>query len=39
MILRAYELDAVDQEVPVAAGITLRADGPARCLLRPVGAS
>lgn len=39
MILREYELEAVDQEVPVHAGITLRADAPARCLLRPVGAS
>ena len=35
MVLRAYELDAVDQEVPVAAGITLQATGPARVRLRP----
>ncbi|MFE0192805.1 cytochrome P450 [Streptomyces sp. NPDC058989] len=34
-LLRAYELEAVDQEVPVAAGITLQAAGPARVRLRP----
>ncbi|MFG2136858.1 cytochrome P450 [Streptomyces sp. NPDC048650] len=34
-LLRAYELEAVDREVPVAAGITLQATGPARVRLRP----
>ncbi|MFD9335107.1 cytochrome P450 [Streptomyces sp. NPDC060028] len=34
MILRAYEFEAVDTEVPVTAGITLRTTGPARCRLR-----
>ncbi|MFG2994210.1 cytochrome P450 [Streptomyces sp. NPDC048257] len=34
MILRAYEFEAVDTEIPVAAGITLRTDGPARCRIR-----
>ncbi|RSS66113.1 cytochrome P450 [Streptomyces sp. WAC06614] len=34
MMLRAYEFEAVDTEVPVSAGITLRAEGPARCRLR-----
>ncbi|MFI9049138.1 cytochrome P450 [Streptomyces sp. NPDC053427] len=33
-LLRACELEAVDQEVPVAAGITLQATGPARVRLR-----
>ncbi|MDT9687609.1 cytochrome P450 [Streptomyces sp. P9(2023)] len=37
MILQAYDLEAVDTEVPVAAAITLRATGPARCRLRPRG--
>ncbi|MFI9580357.1 cytochrome P450 [Streptomyces sp. NPDC052236] len=37
MILQEYELEAVDVEVPVSTGITLRAAGPARCVLRPVG--
>ncbi|MER0478899.1 cytochrome P450 [Streptomyces sp. Edi2] len=36
-LLRRYELEAVDQEVPVAAGITLQATGPARVRLRPCG--
>ncbi|MFF4954032.1 cytochrome P450 [Streptomyces chattanoogensis] len=36
-LLRAYELEAVDEEVPVAAGITLQATGPARVRLRPRG--
>ncbi|WP_030193167.1 cytochrome P450 [Streptomyces sp. NRRL S-87] len=36
MVLRAYELEAVTQEVPVGAGITLRPLGPAHCRLRPV---
>ncbi|WP_395372083.1 cytochrome P450 [Streptomyces tubercidicus] len=35
VLLRAYELDAVDEEVPVSAGITLQATGPARVRLRP----
>ncbi|MFF3325155.1 cytochrome P450 [Streptomyces sp. NPDC002889] len=35
MILQEYELSAVDVEVPVGAGITLRAAGPARCVVRP----
>ncbi|WP_248869094.1 cytochrome P450 [Streptomyces halobius] len=34
-LLRSYELDAVDEEVPVSAGITLQATGPARVRLRP----
>ncbi|MFE3558489.1 cytochrome P450 [Streptomyces sp. NPDC059193] len=34
MILRAYEFEAVDTEVPVSAGITLRAEGPVRCRVR-----
>ncbi|MCJ1680491.1 cytochrome P450 [Streptomyces sp. APSN-46.1] len=34
MILRAYEFEAVDADIPVSAGITLRANGPARCRLR-----
>ncbi|MET3982626.1 cytochrome P450 [Streptomyces sp. PvR034] len=36
MTLRAYAFEAVDTEVPVAAGITLRATGPARCRIRPL---
>ncbi|MEV6953380.1 cytochrome P450 [Streptomyces sp. NPDC051183] len=36
MILRAYEFEAVDTEVPVSAGITLQTDGPARCRIRRV---
>ncbi|MFD7442548.1 cytochrome P450 [Streptomyces sp. NPDC059909] len=36
MILREYELRAVDVDVPVDTGITLRAAGPARCRLRPL---
>ncbi|BCK72289.1 cytochrome P450 [Streptomyces libani subsp. rufus] len=35
VLLRGYELDAVDEEVPVSAGITLQATGPARVRLRP----
>ncbi|MCC0095375.1 cytochrome P450 [Streptomyces flavotricini] len=34
MILRAYEFEAVDTDVPVTAGITLRAEGPIRCRIR-----
>ncbi|MFD5507786.1 cytochrome P450 [Streptomyces sp. NPDC127051] len=36
MILRSHEFEAVDTEVPVSAGITLRADGPIRCRIRDV---
>ncbi|MFE2147217.1 cytochrome P450, partial [Streptomyces sp. NPDC059456] len=39
MVLRAYEFEAVDTEVPVIAGITLRADGPIRCRIRPRASS
>ncbi|MFG2644770.1 cytochrome P450 [Streptomyces sp. NPDC048370] len=35
MILQAYDLEAVDTEVPVVSAVTLRAAGPARCRLRP----
>lgn len=34
MILRAYAFEAVDTEIPVGAGITLRTNGPARCRIR-----
>lgn len=34
MILRAYEFEAVDTEIPVGAGITLQTNGPARCRIR-----
>lgn len=34
MILRAYEFEAVDTDIPVSAGITLRANGPTRCRVR-----
>ncbi|MFD8951520.1 cytochrome P450 [Streptomyces xanthophaeus] len=34
MMLRAYEFEAVDTEVPVSAGITLRTTGPSRCRVR-----
>ncbi|MET9696532.1 cytochrome P450 [Streptomyces sp. NPDC006529] len=36
MTLRAYAFEAVDTEVPVSTGITLRATGPARCRIRPL---
>ncbi|MFJ4777354.1 cytochrome P450 [Streptomyces sp. NPDC088762] len=36
MILRTYEFEAVDTDIPVSAGITLRTDGPARCRVRRV---
>ncbi|MFF3724773.1 cytochrome P450 [Streptomyces erythrochromogenes] len=36
MILRAYSFEAVDTEIPVGAGITLRTEGPARCRVRRV---
>ncbi|WP_137990751.1 cytochrome P450 [Streptomyces vilmorinianum] len=35
MLLQEYELDAIDTEVPVNAGITLQAAGWARCRVRP----
>ncbi|MFJ2746446.1 cytochrome P450 [Streptomyces sp. NPDC087297] len=38
MILRAYSFEAVDTEIPVGAGITLRTDGPARCRIRRLDA-
>ncbi|MFE7300932.1 cytochrome P450 [Streptomyces sp. NPDC057579] len=34
ILLRSHELEAIDQDVPVAAGITLQATGPARVRLR-----
>ncbi|MER5758406.1 cytochrome P450 [Streptomyces sp. NPDC002082] len=37
MLLRAYEFEAVDTEVSVTAGITLRTTGPARCRIRRTG--
>ncbi|MET9320590.1 cytochrome P450 [Streptomyces sp. NPDC003038] len=37
MILRSYAFEPVDTDIPVSAGITLRADGPARCRVLPVG--
>lgn len=36
MVLRAYEFEAVDTDLAVAAGISLRVDGTARCRIRPV---
>lgn len=33
MLLQAYDLEAVDTEVPISAGITLQATGPARVRL------
>ncbi|WP_210585331.1 cytochrome P450 [Streptomyces sp. GESEQ-35] len=36
-LLRSYDLHAVDTEVPVSAGITLQATGPARVRLTPRG--
>ncbi|MDX2853664.1 cytochrome P450 [Streptomyces sp. PA03-3a] len=35
VLLRGHELTAVDQDVPLGAGITLQARGPARCRLTP----
>ncbi|MEU5218605.1 cytochrome P450 [Streptomyces sp. NPDC020807] len=35
MILQRYDVEAVDTEVPVTVAITLTAQGPARCRLRP----
>lgn len=38
MILREHAFEAVDTEIPVSAGITLRTEGPARCWIRrPAG--
>ncbi|MFD4371364.1 cytochrome P450 [Streptomyces sp. NPDC059202] len=37
MILRAYEFEAVDTELTVAAGISLRISGTARCRIRRAG--
>ncbi|MBO0841931.1 MAG: cytochrome P450, partial [Nocardioides sp.] len=34
IVLRTYELEAIDHEVPLEHGITTRAAGPARCRLR-----
>ncbi|MCX4696380.1 cytochrome P450 [Streptomyces sp. NBC_01408] len=34
MILREYGFEAVDTDIPVSAGITLRTDGPVRCRVR-----
>ncbi|WP_405487809.1 cytochrome P450 [Streptomyces sp. NBC_00096] len=39
MLLRAYEFEAVDTEISVSAGITLRTTSPARCRIRRVGAT
>jgi cytochrome P450 len=33
-VLQAYELDAIDTDVALSAGITLRATSPVRCRLR-----
>lgn len=38
MLLRTYEFEAVDTEISVAAGITLRTTSPARCRIRRLGA-
>lgn len=38
MILRSYEFEAVDTEISVSAGITLRTTSPARCRIRRPGA-
>ncbi|MFD3938648.1 cytochrome P450 [Streptomyces sp. NPDC058611] len=38
MILRDHAFEAVDTDIPVSAGITLRTEGPARCRIRrPAG--
>ncbi|WP_327303901.1 cytochrome P450 [Streptomyces sp. NBC_01298] len=37
MLLRAYEFEAVDTEVSVVAGITLRNTSPVRCRIRRLG--
>jgi cytochrome P450 len=36
-LLRSYELEAMDTEIPLTAGITLQATGPARVRLRARG--
>ncbi|MGI5446032.1 cytochrome P450 [Streptomyces sp. CA-243310] len=36
MVLREYAFEAVDEVVPVSAGITLRTRGPVRCRIRRV---
>ncbi|RKT07462.1 cytochrome P450 [Streptomyces sp. 3211.6] len=36
MLLRAYEVETVDTQVPLSAGITLEAKGPMRCRIRRV---
>lgn len=38
MLLRTYEFEAVDTEISVVAGITLRTTSPARCRIRRPGA-
>ncbi|MET9853357.1 cytochrome P450 [Streptomyces sp. NPDC006450] len=38
MLLRAYEFEAVDTEISVVAGITLRTTSPVRCRIRRLGA-
>lgn len=38
MILRAYEFEAVDTEVPLSVGITLQTNGPTRCRVRSLDA-
>ncbi|MFE5296361.1 cytochrome P450 [Streptomyces sp. NPDC056632] len=35
MVLRDYELEAIDTQVPLGSAITLQALGPARCRIRP----
>ncbi|MFJ7268601.1 cytochrome P450 [Streptomyces sp. NPDC099050] len=37
MLLRAYEFEAVDTEISVVAGITLRNTSPVRCRIRRLG--
>ncbi|MCY0934002.1 cytochrome P450 [Streptomyces sp. H34-S4] len=38
MLLRAYEFEAVDTDISVTAGITLRTTSPARCRIRRLDA-
>jgi cytochrome P450 len=35
LVVRAYKLEAIDLDVPILQGITLRPNGPARCRLTP----
>ncbi|GAB3411031.1 cytochrome P450 [Flindersiella endophytica] len=35
LVVRTYKLEAVDVDVPILQGITLRPNGPARCRLTP----